>query len=434
MSRKFISFWLIILPVIVLLYAGLFLAIRLRYPEGLSRAELNSHLVIFSVLFIFWLLVFFIHGLFETKIFRRYTDIIFGLASAIAINVLVAITYFYIQPELILTPRRFLLVLAAVVFVLLLVWYLIVKYILKNRLFEEVYFFSFDGELNELEKEIKNHEYLGIKILGHLNEKNFNKANFKKDTGLILPDNLSGRTEIINQFFKLRTLGILFYNFQDFYENLLRRVYLSRLNEVWFLENVNYKEKRFYGMLKRLTDLLFGVLTILPFVVTFPAVALLIKLTSKGAIFFVQERVGKNGKIFKVYKYRTMNGGPTNTWTSVNDPRITTLGRFLRKSRIDELPQFINLIIGNMSLVGPRPEQPHIVTELKKQVQFYDERHFVKPGLTGWAQLNSTYAGSTEETKLKLQYDLYYIKNRRFLLDLEIILKTFYYVFTWKGR
>jgi lipopolysaccharide/colanic/teichoic acid biosynthesis glycosyltransferase len=128
-----------------------------------------------------------------------------------------------------------------------------------------------------------------------------------------------------------------------------------------------------------------------------------------------------------------MSGGPTNTWTKVNDPRITRVGKFMRKSRLDELPQFINLLIGNMSLVGPRPEQVHIVEKLRQQIPFYDERHLVKPGLTGWAQLN-IYAGSLEETKLKLQYDLYYIKHRGFLFDLEIILKTVYYIFTWKGR
>src|SRR4029078_12074836 len=141
----------------------------------------------------------------------------------------------------------------------------------------------------------------------------------------------------------------------------------------------------------------------------------------KGPVMFVQERVGKKGRIFKVYKYRNMSGGAVNTWTSVNDPRITPFGKFLRKSRIDEWPQFINLLLGNMSLVGPRPEQPHIVEEMKSKIPFYDERHLLKPGLTGWAQLN-IYAATVEESRTKLQYDLYYIKRRSFLFDLEIIL------------
>ena len=128
------------------------------------------------------------------------------------------------------------------------------------------------------------------------------------------------------------------------------------------------------------------------------------------------------------------SGTATNTWTSVNDPRITSVGKFLRISRIDEWPQFINLLLGHISLVGPRPEQPHLVQELSRQIAFYDERHLVKPGITGWAQINNIYAGNAEETRLKLQYDLYYIKHRSFLFDLEIILKTIYYIFTWQGR
>ncbi len=209
---------------------------------------------------------------------------------------------------------------------------------------------------------------------------------------------------------------------------------MSQINEIWFLENINYQEKRLYNIVKRILDVALGLIGLVFFLISLPFCAAIIKLTSQGPVFFVQERVGKKGRLFKVYKYRSMSGGATNIWTSVNDPRITGVGKFLRKSRIDEWPQFINLLLGHLSLVGPRPEQPHIAEELKKQIPFYDERHLVKPGITGWAQINNIYAGNTEETRLKLQYDLYYIKYRSFLFDLEIILKTVYYIFTWQGR
>jgi lipopolysaccharide/colanic/teichoic acid biosynthesis glycosyltransferase len=199
------------------------------------------------------------------------------------------------------------------------------------------------------------------------------------------------------------------------------------------LENINYQEKRFYNLIKRIVDILLGLIGFTVFLISYPFCALAIKLNSPGPVLFSQERTGKNGKVFKVYKYRTMDRADYKTWTSQNDSRITKVGNFLRKSRIDEWPQFINLLFGHISLVGPRPEQPHIVEDLKKQIPFYDERHLVKPGITGWAQLN-IYAGSLEESKLKLQYDLYYIKHRSFLFDLEIILKTIYYIFTWQGR
>lgn len=434
MSRKFTSFWLLLVPDLIILYLGLFVAIKIRYPGGLSPEIFYSHLQAFSIIFILWLVVFFSHGLFEVESLRRYTGLFFNLLSAMVVNFLIAVSFFYFQPGLILTPRRFLILQMALAFVLLFVWHLLAKAILKNRLLQGLYLFSFNNELSELEREIMGQSYLGFKVLGHLNAEVLSQVKFASGDGIVLPDNLQSSPDTLAKFYQLRTLGVSFYNHKDFYEGLLRRVYLSQINEIWFLENIDYREKRVYNLVKRLVDLLFGLIGFLIFVITLPVLAILIKFTSQGPVFFVQERVGLHGKWFKVFKYRTMNTGTaTNTWTSVNDPRITPFGRFLRVARLDELPQFVNLIMGNMSLVGPRPEQPHIVGELKRVVPFYDERHLVKPGITGWAQLN-VYAGTVEETKIKLQYDLYYIKHRSLLFDLEVIIKTVYYIFTWRGR
>lgn len=433
-KRKLFSFWLMFLPDLALLYAGLLLTLRVRYGANVNSEITSAHLTAFSMVFVFWLIVFFSHGLFEISALRRYASLFFNLLSAMVVNLLIAITFFYLQPNLILTPRRFLIIDLAITFVLLLLWHLLIKYFLKNKLVEGLYLFSFNNELAELEREISSYSYLGFKVLGHLNSETLSQVKFGPSDGIVLPENLQGSPDTLARFYQLRTLGVSFYNHKDFYEELLRRVYLSQINEIWFLENIDYREKRIYNLIKRLIDLVLGVFGFLVFVATLPILALLIKLTSQGPIFFVQERVGRHGKVFKVYKYRSMSyGTATNTWTSVNDPRITQFGKFLRVTRLDELPQFINLILSNMSLVGPRPEQPHLVLELKRTVPFYDERHLVKPGLTGWAQLN-IYAGNLEESKLKLQYDLYYIKNRSLLFDLEIIIKTVYYIFTWKGR
>ncbi len=428
-------FWVLLLPNLALLYLALFLAMRVRYPAGMSPEILSAHLWAFSWIFILWILNFFIHGIFDTSFFRRYLGLVFRLATAQVVNLLIAILFFYFQKDLILTPRRFLLVVLAISFALLLVWNLLVKFFLKNRIKENIFLFSFNQELLDLEKEIENHEFLGYKVLGHLNANNLASASIGQSSAIVLPDKLDENKAVLKDFFHLRTRGVSFYNHRDFYEQLLRRIYLSDLSEVWFLQNINYREKRLFNFLKRLVDLFFGLLSGLVFVLIFPFIYLLIKIFSPGPVFFTQERVGKNGEVFKVYKFRSMkHGSPTNTWTKVADPRITPLGRFLRKSRIDEIPQFLNLLFGNMSLVGPRPEQPQIVERLRKDIPFYDERHLVKPGLTGWAQINNIYAGNDEETKLKLQYDLYYIKNRSLLFDLEIILKTLYYIFTWQGR
>lgn len=435
-NNKALGFWAILLPDCLLLFFSLWLAINLRYDHQLSAAQTSAHFQAYSVIFAIWLLVFFIHGLFDIESFRRLVSTVFNLVSAMVVNILVAALYFYFQPNLILTPRRFLFIQAGIAFALILVWHLLVKYLVISRLKQDVYLFSFNNELDELEKEIKGHSYLGIRVLDHLKEENLDAVSFSSQDGIILPENLNTRPSILAKFYQLRTRGVKFFNHKDFYEQLLRRVYLSQLNEAWFLENIDYQEKRLYNIGKRLVDIILGLVGFIIFLISWPICALLIKLEDpKGPVLFVQERIGKKGKPFNVYKYRTMRSGTaTNTWTSVKDPRITTMGKFLRTSRIDEWPQFINLLVGHLSLVGPRPEQPHLVEELKKEIPFYDERHLVKPGITGWAQINNTYAGNHEETKLKLQYDLYYIKNRSFLFDLEIILKTIYYIFTWQGR
>ncbi len=431
--RKSSAIWLFLIPDVILFYVALYFAVLIRYRSGLGSEIWQTHYEAFSLLFAVWILVYFIHGLFDVASLRRYSGLIIKITAASLVNLLAAVIYFYFQRSL--SPGRFLLIDIAISFFLILAWHLLVKYFFKNKLIENLYLFSFGKELNDLESEISGHSYLGYRVLGHLNPNTFSLNSISSSAGIVLPDNLNTRPEILTQFYTLRKNGVPFYNYRSFYENLLRRVYLNDINELWFLENINYKEKRFYGFVKRLVDIIFGLIGLVVFLVSFIFVGLLIKLSSKGPILFTQARVGKDGKVFRVYKYRTMRTDqPSNTWTSVNDPRVTSIGKFLRKSRIDEWPQFINLVLGNMSLVGPRPEQPNIVESLRKQIPFYEERHLVKPGITGWAQINNIYAGSAEETKLKLQYDLYYIKHRSLFFDLEIILKTIYYIFTWQGR
>jgi exopolysaccharide biosynthesis polyprenyl glycosylphosphotransferase len=165
--------------------------------------------------------------------------------------------------------------------------------------------------------------------------------------------------------------------------------------------------------------------------------AIMIKLDSEGSILFTQTRTGQYGESFTIYKFRSMkidaeaNGAK---WAEKNDPRITKVGNFIRKTRIDEIPQLWNVLIGDMSFIGPRPERPEFDGQLEKKIPYYRLRYLVKPGLTGWAQVNYNYAASIEDTKEKIMYDLYYIKNYSFLLDMRIILRTIRIVLFQKGR
>ena len=166
-------------------------------------------------------------------------------------------------------------------------------------------------------------------------------------------------------------------------------------------------------------------------------VALVVRLSSPGRILYRQERVGLGGKVFMLYKFRSMvqdaeRVGPQ--WSELNDPRVTKVGRFLRASRIDELPQLWNLIVGNMSLIGPRPERPEFVNELKKEIPFYEVRELVVPGLSGWAQVKYPYGSSVKDSYRKLEYDLFYIKNHSVRLDITIFFKTCLVVLKGCGR
>jgi exopolysaccharide biosynthesis polyprenyl glycosylphosphotransferase len=191
-------------------------------------------------------------------------------------------------------------------------------------------------------------------------------------------------------------------------------------------------------ILKRLIDIFISFFVLILMSPVLFITAVLIKLTSKGPVFYIQERVGKNYNNFNLFKFRSMipdaelDSGPA--WADLNDPRVTPLGRFMRKTRLDEVPQFINVLKNDMSVVGPRPERPFFVEQLKKEIPYYSKRIRIKPGITGWAQVKHTYDSSLDDVKEKLQYDFYYIENMSLNLDFKIIVNTIIVVFTMKGH
>ncbi|PIX64444.1 MAG: sugar transferase [Sphingomonadales bacterium CG_4_10_14_3_um_filter_58_15] len=227
----------------------------------------------------------------------------------------------------------------------------------------------------------------------------------------------------------IKTTGVHVNDLSSFLERETGRVDLDSVNPSWFIFSDGFSSgRRLSTLFKRGFDIFLSFLLLLltgPVILLF---ALLIKLESRGGSFFVQERVGLYGKKFKILKLRSMRAdaevGGQAIWASENDPRITRIGRFIRKVRIDELPQAWSVLKGEMSFVGPRPERPQFVDDLQTKMPFYTERHIVKPGITGWAQINYPYGASIEDSRHKLEYDLYYAKNYTPFLDLLIILQT----------
>ncbi|UZP67541.1 TIGR03013 family PEP-CTERM/XrtA system glycosyltransferase [Desulfovibrio mangrovi] len=241
----------------------------------------------------------------------------------------------------------------------------------------------------------------------------------------------------VDEILQCRMSGIEVVDAVTFYESVNKKLFIENITPSWFIFSSGFRISTAYRFCKRVLDIcgaLFGLAICLPF---FPLVALAIKLDSPGPIFFRQVRVGEGDKLFIIFKLRTMRQdaevGTGAVWASKDDPRITRLGAFLRKSRLDELPQLINVLRGEMSLVGPRPERPEFVKNLKKEIPFYSERHYMKPGVTGWAQVRYPYGASLQDAVEKLRYDLYYIKNYSPLFDVWVILLTIGVVVFRKG-
>ncbi len=233
--------------------------------------------------------------------------------------------------------------------------------------------------------------------------------------------------------------GIVIFDLLTFFEKETSRVNIDLLHPSWIYFSPGFHQGFIRQNGKRLLDILASLLMIMIFSPFFVLVTLLSLIESRGRdpIYYHQVRVGKNGKTFRVYKFRSMTTDAESDgvarWASSNDSRVTTLGAFIRKTRLDEIPQLYNVLKGEMSLVGPRPERPEFVQDLEKVIPYYRERHRMKPGLTGWAQLRYQYGATHEDAKQKLQYDLYYVKNANLFLDLIVLLETVEVVLMGKG-
>jgi exopolysaccharide biosynthesis polyprenyl glycosylphosphotransferase len=216
-------------------------------------------------------------------------------------------------------------------------------------------------------------------------------------------------------------------NEATFYEKATGQILVDEINPHWFLFADLQVHCQRRQALKRAFDIVgaaIGMVVALPLL---PIIAALIKLDDGGPVFYTQTRVGRNGRNFTLYKFRTMRVGAESSkpvWAVKNDSRVTRVGRFLRQTRIDELPQLFNILADHMSVVGPRPERPELVVELSEHIPYYNERHLIKPGLTGWAQIGFRYGSSIEDAKRKLQFDLYYLKHISMELDMMILLRT----------
>ena len=258
-------------------------------------------------------------------------------------------------------------------------------------------------------------------------------------SGVILATERAPEDSLLSELMQARLRGVRIYDLTDFYERFLFKLPVLSLHDRWLIlaHGFDLLHHTVELRAKRLTDIVLSFVLILVLLPLILVAGLAVKLDSKGPVLYSQRRTGRSGVPFTLYKFRTMfeyaeQSGPR--WTEMHDPRITRIGRFLRAVRIDELPQLWNVLLGEMSFIGPRPERPDLISELQAAIPYYDLRHLVKPGITGWAQVLYPYGASVEDALEKLQYDLYYIKNYSLMLDLVVLVRTLRVVLLGRGR
>lgn len=241
----------------------------------------------------------------------------------------------------------------------------------------------------------------------------------------------------VNEMLSCKMSGIKVMDAPSFYEQVMGKLLLENINPSWFIFSEGFRFTRVLLIGKRISDLLLSAVGLIICSPILPFIALAVKISSPGPIFFKQLRVGEREKPFVLYKFRTMGQDAEKSsgavWAQKDDPRVTTVGKFLRVSRLDEIPQMYNVLRGDMSFVGPRPERPEFVEKLKEIIPYYSKRHFVKPGITGWAQVKYPYGASVDDAIEKLRYDLYYIKNLSLALEIIIVLETIKVVLFGRG-
>ena len=382
--------------------------------------------------------------LYDLSILTSLAETITRVVQAFGFGCIALAILYYLLPDL-LIPTIIFWVAFLVIIHFVLALRLLYFHILRKRLFAEVVVIIGTGKLaSDIAREIEGRSDSGYKILGFIGEKEpaFNPkgasvypaiesmwdilSTGKVNRIVVAPDDRRGHIPV-HTLIQCKMRGITIDQGVTFFERISGKILVERVDPSWIFFSEGFGFSRWKRMLKCMLDI---VLAIPLFVLALPVLlvsAVIIKLESPGTVLYMQERVGERGRIFKLIKLRSMRqdaekDGPV--WAAEHDERVTRFGTVIRKTRIDELPQLWNVIRGDMSLVGPRPERPVFVEQLVKKIPYYNIRHATKPGVTGWAQVCYHYGASTEDALRKLEYDLYYLKNISIPLDLFIIFKT----------
>lgn len=415
----------------------------------------------------YWTILLSIYLLFFGTIFEMYNLQIasnqFTIIRSIILTTTATVLFYLLTPWL--TPslpnnRLQILLFYSAILMSLLIWRIVyLKFFSSTRFFKNVILICEYNSLITLIKDLKSNDP-NFKIIAHLNSnssisepiqhkkvktislQNIDEFIQKSKVSEIVIANSNHQnldTAIYQKLIKLIEKGIIIRDYIKVYESITQQIPIQHISNDFYkyFPFSRSNNNRLYKIIVRFFDILFSILGIVIGTTILPLILIGNAISNQGKLFYTQERVGKHGKIFTIYKLRSMiknaeaNGA---VFATQNDVRITKFGKFLRKSRLDEVPQFINVIKGEMAIIGPRPERPIFVNQIAKKMPYYETRHIIKPGLTGWAQVNYSYGETYDDSIKKLQYDLFYIKHRSVFLDINILIKTISTILFYRGQ
>ena len=415
----------------MILYGALILTLIFRYGPNYFGESFDVHLKPFSIIFVIWLVIFYLADLYKEKRLRISPATIQVFILAIIISVTSSVILFYLFPSFFkMTPKTNLAIFALVFGILNIGWRIIlVKIYISGGWRNRLLLIGDSPIIDELINYLKNNPQIGYDVAAQKSENDISQIIAKNKINIIVIQTyLKKDRKIIKIFYQLLPSKIAIVDLITFYETIFQKLPLKELDESWFIDKITTR-RHLYDAIKRLIDICLSLFLIIIFLPLILIIAILTKLSSRqGPVIYKQERIGVNNKPFTLYKFGTMQVDEGPLWTTENDKRLTWFGKILRYSHLDEIPQLYNILKGDISFIGPRAERRELV-ELYKQLPYYEIRHIIKPGLTGWAQLNYKPSASLEEAREKLQYDIYYIKNRSLVLDLLILLRTVRYLF-----
>lgn len=440
MSNRAKTILLLIIDTIIL-FLALAIVTEVRQHDVDDVNWVVQHFILFGFIFPFWILMYFIEGLYSLKTYNP-ANLSVSILRGTILSTFVSVILLYLLPlELaLITPKTNLILVAVISALMLLGWRRhFFKFFSSDKRLRSTILIGSQSTLDLVDDELNHKPHLGYGILAALTPDEAQDFDTSLAVELVaIERNVIKNPALYNHYFKMLGNGIEVMDLAKFAEKISGKIPLAAIDESWFVEYCGHQESRSYDTWKGLMDRFIAIiLTIIiaPFYLLLIGILLLFH---GRPIFFSQVRTGQNNQPFTLYKLRTMvvdaeKGGAQ--WAKPKDARITTIGKFLRKTRLDELPQLLNILKGEMSLVGPRPERPEMIDKtLAPNIPFYNLRHLVKPGVTGWAQVSFRYGFSTEDSAEKLQYDLYYVKNKDLWLDIIVIFKTIKTVLTGAGQ